>query len=146
MNRRRTTVALSALMLGSLAVHPALAKPKPKPKPITGSFTFTDPTPDPTGNANSGNEQHCDGLLPKEKPYSLKIPAKGSLEVITEVTGDWSLQILAPDGEILAGDDVNPPASESAFVKIKKAGTYGIFPCNMTGAPDAKVTYTFTYA
>ena len=59
--------------------------------------------------------------------------------------GDWSLQIQDASGEVLSGADVNPPDYETAGVRLKKAATIIIAPCNMSGTPQAKVTYKYTY-
>lgn len=128
------------------AVAPAMAaKPKP-PSNFTQNVTFSDPTPDPTGNLNDDEADHCSGRLPQEAPISVKVPGPGSLEVtLSGFQGDWSLQIKNSKGEIEAGVDVNPPDAESTAVFFKKAGTWLVLPCNMTGTPEAKVQIKYTY-
>ena len=145
---RPLVLALALVAGATIATTPASAA-KPK-KPITGTFTQSDPTPDPTGNATTGNQNHCTGKLPQEKPFQFKAPAAGKLKVeLSGFQGDWALQILDDKGNVLGGDDVTPDTAgttESATVKIRKKMTVGILPCNMGGGPSATAKYTFTYA
>lgn len=116
------------------------------PKGFSKTVSFTDGTPDPSGNAASGNENHCNGKLPQEKPISVVIPGPGTVDVsIDGFQGDWALQVRDAKGEVLAGDDVNPPGYEATSVKLKKGATIQILPCNLAGTPAGKVTYTYTY-
>lgn len=142
----RRTVVLTTGLAGITALAlaaPALAAP---PKPFTQSVTFTDSTPDPSGNTATGNENHCSGKLPKETPISVKIPGPGDVDVsLSSVTGDWALQIQDADGNVLAGDDVNPPGTEATSVRLKKAATIKVLPCNLAGAPTAKVTISYKF-
>jgi hypothetical protein len=131
--------AVVALPLGA-AAHAA------PPKSFTKTVSFTDATPDPSGNAESGNENHCSGALPQEAPITVKIPGPGMLDVtLGGFQGDWSLQLRDASGEVIAGDDVNPPDYETAGVRLRKAQTVQILPCNMAGTPQATVTYKYTY-
>ena len=141
----RIRTAVITVVAASLSVA-TVANAAP-PKNFKKTVTFTDATPDPTGNAGSGNENHCSGQLPTEDPIQVKVPGPGYLEVsIAGFQGDWSLQIRDKDGEVLAGDDVNPPSEfESVSVRFKKAETVGILPCNLAGTPEAQVTYSYTY-
>jgi hypothetical protein len=135
-------------VVGLVAAVPSLpasaAKPKP-PKPFTKSYSVTDMTPDPTGNTNSNEAMHCKGKLPMEAPIKVKVPGPGDVDVTTAVTGDWSLMITDANGDVLGGADVNPPASEEASVRLKKAQTIDVYACNMEGAPSAKVTVHYAY-
>jgi hypothetical protein len=141
MNRKLTAAA--ALLV--LAVPLGASAQAAPPKGFTKTVDFTDASPDPSGNAESGNEMHCSGKLPQETPIAVKVPGPGIIDVtLAGFQGDWALQIRDADGEVLAGDDVNPPAYETAEVRLKKAATINILPCNMTGTPQAKVTYKFT--
>lgn len=141
---RIRTAVIASLVAGLSLATVADAAP---PKSFKKTVSFTDATPDPTGNAASGNENHCSGQLPQEDPITVKIPGPGTLEVsIGGFQGDWALQIKDASGEVLAGDDVNPPSDfESASVRFKKAATVGILPCNLEGTPQAEVTYSYTY-
>jgi hypothetical protein len=138
------TAVIAALVAGLSVASVADAAP---PKNFKKTVSFTDATPDPTGNAASGNENHCSGQLPQEAPISVKVPGPGYLEVsIAGFQGDWSLQVKDKDGEVLGGADVNPPSEfESVSIRFKKAATVGILPCNMSGTPQAEVTYSYTY-
>lgn len=143
--RRRAALAL--LMLVPVAVAaPSSAAPKPKPKPIQQTVTFTDATPDPSGVA-VGSDGHCSGLLPREDPIAFKAPAAGKLEVsIGGFTGEWALQLRSDGDVVLAADDVPPPAFETLSIKVRKATTINVLPCNLAGTPTAVVQITFTYA
>jgi hypothetical protein len=143
MNRKLASALLVAAV-GVLFGSSATAAP---PKNFKKTVSFTDATPDPTGNAESTNEMHCSGKLPQEAPISVKIPGPGTLEVsIGGFQGDWALQLKDHTGEVIAGDDVNPPSAfESTSVRFKKADTVAILPCNLEGTPQAEVTYSYTY-
>jgi hypothetical protein len=135
------TAAVAAL--GIAVAGSAQAAP---PKNFTKTVSFTDATPDPSGNAESGNEMHCSGQLPREEGIKVKIPGPGMVDVtLGGFQGDWSLQIQDATGEVIAGDDVNPPDYETAGVRLKKAATIVIAPCNLAGTPEATVTYKYTY-
>ena len=142
MNRKLVSalaVAVVAVPLGTTA-HAAT------PKGFTKTVDFTDATPDPSGNAESGNEMHCSGKLPQETPISVKLPGPGVVDVtLGGFQGDWALQIQDAAGGVLGGDDQNPPAYETAEVRVKKAATIKILPCNLEGTPQATVTYKYTY-
>ena len=146
--RTRTAVLATAVALTAAGSSvPALAgKPKP-PKNFTQNVSFTDNTPDPTGNKEQGgNQLHCNGVLPQEKPIEVAVPGPGSLDVVmSSVTGDWALQIKDANGDIVAGDDVNPPDAESSGTSFKKAQKFYVLPCNLAGAPTVKVAITYTY-
>jgi hypothetical protein len=141
----RTRTAL-ALVVAVVAVPVGASAQAAPPKGFTKTVDFTDATPDPSGNAESGNEMHCSGKLPQETPIAVKIPGPGIVDVtLGGFQGDWALQIQDAGGDVLAGDDQNPPAYETAEVRLKKAATINILPCNMEGTPQAKVTYKYTY-
>ena len=147
MSSKRTKLAVLCLLLAGPAALPASASPAQPAPPQKGDVDYTDPTPDPTGNAESGNQNHCNGLLPREAPYVFKAPAAGKLSVkIDGFVGDWSLQIRDGKDKVLGGDDQNPPATESTSVKIKAKGEIRIQPCNMGGTPMGAIHYVFTYA
>ena len=144
----RARTLLSVALVATAAVGTALpsAAAPAKPKNFTQVVTFTDATPDPSGNANSGNENHCTGKLPQEAPITVKVPGPGDVDVaLSGMTGDWGLQLLDASGEVIGGDDQTPPALEAASVRLKKAGTIKVFPCNEAGTPTAKVTIKYSY-
>ena len=140
---RKLAAALSVAVVAVPLGASAQAAP---PKGFTKTVDFTDATPDPTGNAESSNDAHCSGKLPQETPISVKLPGPGILDVaLGGFQGDWALQVQDASGEVLAGDDVNPPSYETAEVRVKKAATIKILPCNLEGTPQGKVTYTYKY-
>ena len=151
MNRRGTTAALSLVAIAAAAATPAFASPaKSKPKPLKGTWSFTDTTPDPSGNANTGsNASHCSGKLPAGpadvNTHKFTVKGTGTFTAIGHVTGDWAIQLLDAKGNVITGDDVNPPASEAIAGMTLRKGTYSLLLCNMEGAPTATADYTFKY-
>src|SRR4051812_1578570 len=144
MNRKIACTVLVAAVGVALS---SSANAAPKPKNFSKTVGFTDATPDPTGNAGATNEDHCSGKLPQETPISVKVPGPGNVDInIDGFQGDWALQIQDASGEIIGGDDVNPPSAfESTSVRLKKAATIKILPCNLEGTPQANVHYAYTY-
>jgi hypothetical protein len=144
MNASRRTVLAGTAVTALMAVSFGATAQAAPPKKFTKTVDFTDATPDPSGNAGAGNEDHCTGQLPREEPITLKLPAPGTLDIqLGGFQGDWALQLLEK-GEIIGGDDVNPPAYEASSIRFKKATTVQILPCNLAGTPQGTVTYTFT--
>ena len=136
------TASLCAIAAGSLA--PAQAAPKPKP--FTGSVMFTDMTPDPTGNSNASEKEHCRGELPREKGVILKVANPGVVTVsISGFQGDWTLMVTDDKDKMLDGADVNPPSFENAVVTLKKPGTIVMYPCNLAGTVEAKLSWAYRY-
>ncbi len=154
MQRRQILPVLVAVIAaGAVAAGPASATSKPKG--FTKTVTFADATPDPTGGAISSDADPtmmiCDGKLPREKSLAVKIPAPGKLKVsIDGFQGDWALSVRDSHDKFIQGDDVNPdptaPVFESTSVKIKKAGTYNLLPCNLGGTNSASMKYVYTPA
>jgi hypothetical protein len=147
MNRRGTVVALAVTAIATAGVVPAFATGSAKPKPIKGSWSFTDVTPDPTPDADqSGTSEHCHGKLPSApvdvNAHPFKAARAGTLTVISSVVGDWAMEVRDAKGNVVAGDDANPPASESVALVLKK-GAYSVVMCNLSGAPTASATYSF---
>ncbi len=140
---RRTAFAL--LLVSSVALAaPSFAAPKPKP--ITQTMPFRDATPDPSGIA-VGSDGHCSGLLPREAPLVVKLPAAGSFEVsISGFTGEWALQLRSDKDVVLAAQDVAPPEFEKLRIKVRKATTIRVLPCNLVGSPDSVVKTVFTFS
>ena len=140
----RTQLAALTLLLAAPLALPATAG-APAAPPQKGDVEYQDPTPDPTGNTNSGNQNHCNGLLPMEPPYIFNAPTTGKLAVkIDGFQGDWTLQIRDAKDKVIAGDDVNPPATEATTVKVKAKGQIKIQPCNIGFTPIAMIHWTFT--
>jgi len=145
---RRGIVAVAALCgVAAAGITPALASPaKHKPKPLKGTWSYTDATPDPTVDASSNTGNHCHGQLPSApsdvNAHPLKAVAPGTLTVLGNVVGDWAMEVRDAKGNVVAGDDANPPAQEGVVVRIKK-GTYQVVLCNLSGSPTATAKYAF---
>jgi len=138
----------AVLAMGAAGAAPAIAAPT-APKPMKGTWSFTDTTPDPSGNAETGsNASHCSGKLPSGPAdvngHTFKVKRAGTLTVESHVVGDWAIQLLDAKGNVITGDDVNPPASESLLMSLKK-GSYTLILCNLEGAPTASADYSFKY-
>ena len=150
MNRRGVLAALTVVMAATAANAPlADAKTKPLPKPLHEKYSVSDPTPNPVLEGSAG--AYCRGATPgdalgDEKGHAFKTVGKGTLEVaMSGVVGDWVLELRDGKGNTIAGDDVNPPSSESLYITLVKAGSYSLWACNSNGGPSATVEYTFTY-
>lgn len=150
MQARHIVTALAVLAAGTVAVAPASAAPK-KPKPFKGSKQITDMTADPTGTGTDGPD--CSSMLPtagtplEDPATAIKVPGLGKLKLAIDNVGDWALEVRDPKGAIIAssdGSDVN--SLESATAKTKKAGTYKVWACNLGGAPQATLTWSWTPA
>lgn len=140
---RRIALAL-VLVPGLVVAAPSFAAPKPKP--VKQTVPFRDATPDPSGLA-VGSDGHCSGLLPREAPFAFKAPAAGRLEVaIRGFTGEWALQLRNDKDVVLAADDVPPPAFEKLTIKLRKATTINVLPCNLAGSTEGIVDIVFTYS
>jgi len=146
----RPVLIAAVLALGAAGVGPAVASPaKAKPKPLKGTWSFTDTTPDPSGNAEGTEALHCNGKLPAGpadvNAHAFKVKGTGVFTAIGHVTGDWAIQLQDAKGNVITGDDVNPPASESLAGITLKKGAYSLVLCNLEGAPTATADYTFKY-
>jgi hypothetical protein len=146
---RAATLALAA----ALAVTAAPAATA-KPKPITKTYTATAPVPDPSNASPSTPYSVCPQTVPQSFQIdTFKAPAPGKLQVVVSgIVGDWDLLVMndkkSEVGASGSGGYGTPVATstESASVKVKKAGTFYIVACNWAGTPTATVKYTFTYA
>ncbi|MDQ1687179.1 MAG: hypothetical protein QOK42_154 [Frankiaceae bacterium] len=151
MNRRSAAALIAAGFALATAAAPSAnaTKPKPLPKPIHQKYDVSDPTPNPVLEGSFGN--YCRGGAPgdplnDEKGHAIKVVGKGVFEgAISGVVGDWVVEIRDSKGNTLYGDDVNPPAMETYYLPVAKAGTYTIWACNSNGGPNATVDITFTY-
>ena len=140
---RRTVLlatGLAALSAGSY-LAPALAGP---PASFSRTVTFTDATPDPT--AFVLGPEHCMGKLPAEAPVAVSIPGPGVVDIaISGFSGEWSLMITNKDGDVIGTADTDAPATESTTLRIKRAGTINILPCNIAGSFEAQLKYGYKY-
>lgn len=146
MNRRTILSAVVITAVGASLAAPAFAAPKPKP--IKKSFTHTDATADPTASLDTalGGYGGCDEKIApfKEKGFTVSLPAKGSLRVVLNNTGDWALDVRDAKGKVLGfSDGAMPQDLEAVTVKIKAAGKYTIVPCNLGGGPQATGTWEY---
>lgn len=136
---RRTVLTALALAVAAGALAPAHAAP---PKPFTKTVTFVDQTPDPS--AYFLGPEHCLGQLPREKPVSVAIPAAGTVAIaISGFTGEWSLLVMNPAGDVIGVADADAPATEKLTMKLRKAGRIDILPCNLFGTFEASLTYSW---
>ena len=144
MNRTAALLAATVAVAG-ITAPAALAAPK-KPKPITKSYSTVTPAPDPTNYADGYSV--CAMVVPQSfhiEPF--KVPAAGTLHVeVSGYTGDHDLLLLDGEGEEIAfGGSSGVSDTEVVDVKFKKPGKAQIVNCNWAGAPNANVTYKFTY-
>lgn len=139
---RRVPLVLLVGTALAATVTPGLAAPKP----ITQEVPYTDPTPDYSGFA-VGTNSHCEGLLPREKPYVFKAPAAGRLKVtLSKFSGEWGLDLRDAKGRVLAETDVLGAQTETLTVKLRRAGEIQIAPCNLAGSTGSLISLVFTYA
>lgn len=155
MNRRTALLACALVAVGGSSA-PALAA-KAKPKPITGTYAISNVTPDPTYEA--AMDPGCSGSLPGGKDiHPFTVPAAGTLQVVLDgddptkggvgtpvgsLGPDWDLYVSSPAG--VEGESTGGSSHEEVVVSFKGKTEVTFDACNNTGAPNAKVTYTFTY-
>lgn len=153
--RRTATAAAALLAVAGLAAGIPAEAAKKKPKPITGTYDVQLP-PDPTPNALiqvPGAPGGCIGLVPASiDDHPFTVPAAGTLRVKLSSDSpipdnpagpDWDLWLLE-GAEALAGSNGATDEEEVAY-KFKKKTQVTFQVCNLTGTPDATVSYTFTY-
>jgi hypothetical protein len=141
--RRRPALlaGLLALTAAAGALAPAHAAP---PKPFSKTVTFVDSTPDPS--AYFLGPEHCLGQLPKEKPVQVALPGPGVVTIaITGFTGEWSLLVTNPAGDVIGVADADAPATEKLTMRVRKAQRIDILPCNLAGTFEAQLTYSYAY-
>ena len=146
MSRRLVACAAAVTALG-LVVVPAHAAPKKRT--ITQTYSVTLP-PDPTGNVGTDG---CAGFLPgAQDRHAVTVPAKGTLKVHLsgeDPTGagllDWDLALLDADGTTRS-QSASAGGEEEVFDKFKRKQKVLIQACNLSGLPNATVTWTFTYS
>ena len=150
---RRTAVLVTATLLAAGSTVPAFAA-KPKPKPIKGSYAVTlvpDPVPQVTAQAGTSG---CNPYVAQLKDtHAFTVPAAGKLSVVLDsqdpskgaapVGLDWDLYVFDATGE--AGSSHGGTAHEEVDLSLKKKTPLTFVVCNVGGAPQATVTYTFTY-
>jgi len=146
---RRLALTATTLVVAALAVAPAHAAGS---KTIKGSYKVTlmpDPTAEATGLVNDG----CSSMNPSSVDnHAFVVPGAGSLTVTLDAPDpagsaatDWDLWLLDGDGTINTGSH-GETSHEEAVAKYKKGQKITIQVCNLAGAPDGTVTYTFVPA
>lgn len=138
MSRRLLLSVVTAAVGLGLAV-PAGASPKP----VTGSYDVT-LLPDPTLNLASG----CEALNPAAvDDHPFVVPGPGVLDVklaAEELGGeaDWDMYLVSGD-EILFSSE-GATTAEQITAKFKAKTSLSIQVCNLVGAPDGTVSFSFT--
>ena len=153
MSRRTAVLVTAAVALVGSAVPAVAAKPKPKPKPITMTYKVQ-LVPDYSINEMEG----CSAVVPAaQDKRSIQLPAKGFLKVslvgeelptpaLPQVgKGDWDLYTLDADGNVSTASE-SPEVREETLDQIKGKTSMSIWVCNLSGATNGTVTWTFTYA
>lgn len=139
--RRFVLLAAGTATLAAGAFIPAQAAP---PASFSKTVTFVDNTPDPS--AYVLGPEHCKGRLPSERPVPVTIPGPGNVNIaISGFTGEWSLMVTDPAGDVITTADADPPATESLSMRFKKGAKIQILPCNLAGTFEAKLTYSYKY-
>jgi hypothetical protein len=140
---RRLTLLVATLAAAGLAAAPAHASGA---KVIKGSYDVT-LTPDPSLEASTA----CEALVPSAVDnHPLTVPRAGILSVVLDSpdptgTGntDWDLEILDADGAVNSSSE-GGSSHEEATAKYKKGQQITNQVCNLAGAPNGTVSYTFT--
>jgi hypothetical protein len=138
---RRIALTATTLVVAALAVAPAHAAGG---KVLKGSYAVT-LTPDPTLEVANA----CEAVVPTSKDdHPLTVPGAGTLSVVLDAPdpagqGDWDLWILDADGSASSGSS-GGTAHEETSVKTKKSQKLTIQVCNLAGAPNGTVSWTFT--
>ena len=141
---RRRPVLLALVVAASAASAVTLPAQAAPPKPFSKTVTFVDTTPDPS--AFFLGPEHCLGRLPKEQPVPVEIPASGIVKIdISGFTGEWSLLVTNPKGDVIGVADADAPETESLTMRVRKPGRIDILPCNIAGTFEATLTYSWTY-
>ena len=153
MNTRLVSPAAVVAVAGLLVVPAGAAK---KPKVIRGSYHLTT-SPNPGLELIQFAKGGCDQTVPvgaDNHPFT--VPAPGTLHVVLQGNDptkgaaplgagfDWDLFILDRDGMEIDSDG-NPGAHEETVDSFRTRQPLTIQACNLTGMPDATVTWTFTY-
>jgi hypothetical protein len=144
---RRVALTTTALLVGALAISPAHAAGA---KVIKGTYKVS-LTPDPTAEATGEVSDGCTALLPSAVDnHALTVPGAGTLEIVLDAPDpagspatDWDLWLLDPDGSINGGSN-GATSHEELSTRFKKGQKVTIQVCNLAGAPDGTISYTFT--
>jgi hypothetical protein len=156
MNRRQVLNMLTVATVVAGVGTSTLASAATKHKVVKGSYTVTalpDPTIDVTDQSQVG--KHCMNIDPTSADnHAFAVPAAGTLDVVLDspspargpqgLGSDWDLYLLDSSGHILTSS-TTPSSHEETIQPFTKKQGITIRSCNLLGAPNATVTWTFTY-
>lgn len=155
MRRPLTTAVALLTVAGLVAVPSSQAAVKKKPKPIKGSYAVQLPA-DPSPNVfidvlDAGDG--CIGVLPVSiDKHPFTVPAAGTLRIVLDSVSQIPDNPVGPDWDLWLSDDEGYLAGsygasdhEELAMKFKKKSPVTFEVCNLTGTPDATISYTFTY-
>jgi streptogramin lyase len=156
MSRRRQIAALTVVTLAVAAVSATGASAKAAKKPaklktMKGSYSVT-LVPDPTAEVQGELGKNCGTVDPQSSNvHPLTLPGSGTLHVVLDSpdptkTGntDWDLVILDSSGSEWDSSTGGTSHEETVDPGMKK-GKISIVVCNLAGAPNGNVSYTYTY-
>lgn len=135
----RTRLVLATLPVALIGVAVASASAAPKAKPFTQTYEASAPVP--------AADLACDGTVAQgQHVKEIKIPAAGKVQIdLSRFLGDWDLHVDANGKEIGVSQQIQPLGEgESVALKLKKATTIVIKPCNYNGGPTGTVTVKYT--
>lgn len=146
---RRLSLTATTLVVAALAVAPAHAAGG---KTIKGSYTVN-LLPDPTAEATGLVADGCSSKNPASVDnHAFVVPGPGALTVTLDAPDpagspatDWDLWLLDADASINTGSH-GATSHEEAVAKYKSGQKITIQVCNLAGAPNGTVTYTFVPA
>lgn len=147
-----TVVTLAVATASATGAAAKTAKKKPAPlKTMKGSYSVT-LVPDPTMEAQGALGHICDNTDPESaNSKAISLPGAGTLHVVLDSpdpTGtnntDWDLVVLDAAGNEIDHSDGSTSHEETYDPGLKK-GKVTIKVCNLAGAPNGKVSYTYTY-
>jgi hypothetical protein len=157
MSRRRYVAAFAVVTLvvaaGSATEASAKAAKKapPKLKTMKGSYSVT-LLPDPTMEVQGQLGNVCGNTNPlAANSKTITLPGSGTLHVVLDSpdpTGtnntDWDLVVQDASGTEIDHSDSATSHEETYDPGLKK-GKVTIKVCNLAGAPNGNVNYTYTY-
>ncbi|MCU1591473.1 MAG: hypothetical protein JWP11_2729 [Frankiales bacterium] len=144
---RRLALAATTVVVAALAGAPAHAGGG---KVTKGSYKVS-LVPDPTAEATGEVTDGCSAILPTAVDnHAFTVPGAGTLDVVLDAPDpagsaqtDWDLYLLDADGSINTGSS-GTSAHEEAVSKYKGRQKITIQVCNLAGAPNGTISWTFT--
>jgi hypothetical protein len=154
MSRRRQVAVLTVVTVAVAAVSATGASAKtakPKYKTMKGSYSVT-LVPDPTIEVEGQLGNVCKAADPESaNTHALSLPGSGTLHVVLDSpdptgTGntDWDLRINDAAGNEIDSSD-GATSHEETYDPGMHKGKVNIVVCNLAGAPNGTVSYTYTY-